>query len=172
MLSPGNFYLPGSLIGWKSGTNWAPAVYQNVSAAVSSYGLARVPIRGVFMLPGFSCERAAVRFTPPSKGTYRVSGQFWGSSYVTTPLDSTVYIRKVSGNLPSTVFSGVINTNGQMQRSFTSKTVGLLAGDTLDFEVGCGPSGAFPFGLFTGIHAVVERTGDYCPAAGSCPPPQ
>lgn len=169
LLLPIPWTITGPLTGW-AGSNGG-GVYQNTAKSVFSYGPAKVPIRGVVLFPGWGCERVALRFNPPTAGTYRVSGQFWGSAFQTGSLASTGFIRKVGGGLPGTVFTGVIATTGSMQRSFTSKTVGLQAGDKLDFEVGCGPSNVFSDGLFTGVHAVVERTGNYCPAAGQCPPP-
>lgn len=167
MLSPGTLW--STLQGWKSpNNNWAPAVYQNTAGTVLPYANAAVPARGVFMFPGFSCERAAVRFTPPTSGLYRVSGQFWGAvSGAPGQLQSSVHIRHIAGSVPTTLFTAQITEPSQMQRSFTSKQVALQTNEHLDFEVGCGSSGTFPFGLLTGVHAVVERIGDYCSVNGS-----
>lgn len=162
LLTPGSFLGPVS--GWKSlNNNWAPAVYQNTgSTPYSGVGPVIQP-KAVVMLAGFNCERTVVRFTPPVAAQYRVSGQFYGLADGNSTTGSSVAVTRRSGNTATPVHTGTLAYPNKMQSSFTSKSVMLKPTDALDFEVGCGTGGGFPMTSFmTGVHAVVERQGDYC----------
>ena len=138
----------------------------------------RLPARGIVLHPGFQCERAVVRIVAPGPGQYRVSGQFYG---IDQNGSQTQTSNKLVSNTPlhpnQTLHTGSIGLPSQGQSSFTSKTVMLPAGGTLDFEVGCGGpnNNIFYFGS-TGLHAVIEKTQTpYCEVSvappNAVPPP-
>jgi len=154
---------PSDLKGWGTGNgtvighNTNPIPFTNVSY---SYPIT-VPAHALYMGPGSTGQYAVVRFTAPAKGSYKVSGQFYaldgtnfgpGIYWDTTDVE---LVKTISGT-PTVVYASKIDyLNGPQWASFTSKTVVLKAGDTLDFQVGYANGNNF-FDS-TGLNAVIEK---------------
>jgi hypothetical protein len=111
---------------------------------------------GLAMHPGNNCETAVVRFKAPTAGLYRASGQFFGIDGNGSATQTRVQIVSNVGNAVTPLFAGTVSVPTTVAQSFTSVTAQLGAGDTLDFEVTCGPSNNFIYGT-TGINAVIEK---------------
>ena len=165
---------PNAIVGFKRGNGPGnavlPIVAQNKLEATTTVQPGNlqfyVPARGVLMHPGQQCELATVRFKAPYAAQYRVSGQFYGLDNNGTKTQTTVRIDAEILNPGSTwipLHAGIVNLNSsaQTQSSFTSKTVMLNQGEALDFAVGCPASGNYNYAS-TGLHAVVERVGEFC----------
>jgi hypothetical protein len=159
--------LVAGLQGWRNGASASPGIYQNQAVAPFLFGSIHWPNRHVLMVPGPSCERATVRFTPPLAGLYRISGQFYGMDNAGYwPAKVAINQRSTTSTASSVIHQGLITPGGNLQSSFTSKLVALAATDRVDFEVGCG-NGVQPFpNLWTGVHAVIERM--TCPPGPPC----
>jgi hypothetical protein len=118
-----------------------------------------LPAHAIALSPGASGQYAVLRFTAPATGSYKVSGQFYaldGTNYGPGIYWNTTDVHIVK-NSTTTVFSSNIDyLNGAKWASFTSKTVALKAGNTLDFQVGYGSNGNNYFDT-TGLNAVIER---------------
>jgi hypothetical protein len=154
---------PTDIIGWTD-PNFTVTIIHNVHPTPftnSNYNFPiTLPAHAIWLSPGASGQYAVLRFTAPAKGTYKVSGQFYA-------LDGTDYINgqyhywdstdvEIVKNSSTIVFSSNIDyLYGAKWTSFTSKTVTLKAGDTLDFQVGYG-NGNNNFDA-TGLNAVIEK---------------
>jgi hypothetical protein len=148
----------GVILGWMRDNDPAhlPGIAHNVTYMVEGpFGGAFViyPSRAMSMHPGVNCELADLRFAVPKKGKYKISGRFYAMDYnLGTTTDVHV---SVNG---ATAFNGMIDYNaGLRDASFTVTPLGtLLAGDLIDFQVGCGSNGNY-FSDTTGLNAVIER---------------
>jgi hypothetical protein len=98
--------------------------------------------------------------TPRAPTSWEIAREF---SLTPTANSAWRYGWKNGPNNPFTPFSHQYtfgpNTN---QQAFTSKLVMLSATDQLHFDVAAGPGNNYFYGS-TGLHAVIERIGDYCP---------
>jgi hypothetical protein len=141
------------------GTNSQARVYHNTQPIIEMYGGNPIPAHALSLHPGADGEYATLRFTAPSRGRYRISGQFYGLNgngiYTTT---TDVHIVKTNGTLaPVPVFNGMIDVaGGTTFASFTPTTVLLAKGDTVDFEAGWGSNGNY-YDDWTGLNAVIEK---------------
>lgn len=137
-----------------------PAVMHNAAMTTCTSGITVAP-RALVLHPGPNGEAAVVRFKAPAAAYYRVSGQFYGVDL--DGLGTHTSVSLVATNVVSfswTVFSGSIALPTVGQASFTSKYVMLRAGEALDFAVRTTPR-RFS-NATTGLHAVIERAGDWC----------
>jgi hypothetical protein len=170
-MTSSNSGFPAGFSGWQIVPNSLPVIAQNQSQLPANSSTnplypAMVPAHGLVLHPGWSGEVATVRFTAPYPASYRVSGEFYaedGTSGLGT--NTKAYLVR---NWPSMspaqaqLWSGPVKNLSTPQASFTSKYVMLNTGESLDFEVGPGPGGYMYFGS-TGVHAVIERAGAFCP---------
>ena len=160
----GTFYLvstpftdPPSRFGWCNASGY-PLIYHStrtVPTLMNEPNTYTVPPYGLGMHPGLSGEYAALRFTAPANGTYKVSGQFYALDDNDTGTTTDVWILQNDEKTGS--FSGKVNYyGGSKSASFTSKDFQLKKGDTLDFEVGYGANNNY-FYDSTGLMALIEK---------------
>ena len=149
----------GNVLGWTNASGF-PLVDHNVNpfpyVAGSTFPVTLQP-HGLQMHPGPgpNCAYAVARFTAPYSGKYKISGQFFGLDDNLTQTTTDV---EISVNSAPPVFTGTIDLNTPAHSaSFTTINATLAAGDTVDFQVGCGPSGDYSFDS-TGLNAVIEAT--------------
>jgi hypothetical protein len=162
--------LSGNLLGWVRAPNLdLPTIFHNknatpllVAAAGGSTNLI-FAARGVVMHPGTSGEVATVRFNPPSPGQYRISGQFYAQDGSGSGTHTDVEVKRIpaSNGPPQMLFAGSVIYPNAIQQAFTSKVVMLGPNEKLDFDVRAGAGNNYWYGS-TGVHAVIERVGEYC----------
>ena len=147
----------GNVLGWTNATGF-PLLGHNVNpfpyVVGSSFPVTLAP-HGLQMHPGPgpTCAYAVARFTAPYSGKYKISGQFFGLDDNLTQTTTDVEI-SINSNPP--VFTGTIDLNTPAHfASFTTINATLAVGNTVDFQVGCGPSGDYNFDS-TGLNAVIE----------------
>jgi hypothetical protein len=149
---------PGQIPLVAGNLNWNSTIWNGLNIAPHS----------MVLHPGAIGQRATVSFTAPAPAQYRVSGQFYGLDD-SNPYGTHTSVRLVKASatnpLVQTLYSNNVTVPGQGQASFTSKLVMLKVGERIDFDVGAGPGNYYYFGS-TGLHAVVERAGNYCDPAG------
>ncbi len=123
-----------------------------------------VPAGTVNTHPGYNGENPVVRWTVPAAGTYKIEGHFIGNDHgwdwqngVTTTTDVAV----IRG--PFEVFSGYVESY-DVPLPF-SVAMPLLAGETVDFNVGFGRNGSW-WHDSTGLAATITKVSDL-----ACTPP-
>jgi hypothetical protein len=169
-----------SYAGWDSG-NPLPLVGQNTATVPLLFGNPlldiTIPARGVQMHPGYGGERAMVEFRAPAAALYRVNGQFYGLDANGSATQTNVSVWKQEPQfgpcVSSLVFAGPIRLSSTLwtlpaiqQASFAGVLVMLQKNQKLFFEVAPGPNNNIQYGS-TGLHAVIQRAGDYCSGIGS-----
>ncbi len=160
------------LTGWISGL---PSIAQNVGPTTCNqpsppYTPVIVAPHSLVLHPGKSGEAATIRFKAAYAALYRISGQFYGidanssGSFLGTHTAVSI-VANYSPGSSIAVWSGAIAltppSTAPSVASFTSVTVMLAAGQTLDFSVKAGPGNNYFFGS-TGLNAVIERAGNWC----------
>ncbi|HEY1615395.1 MAG TPA: hypothetical protein VGF97_17065 [Rhizomicrobium sp.] len=146
----------GNILGWTNAAGY-PIVEHNVNqtsyVATGAGGPVTFAPHGMMMHPGANCEYAVARFTAPYTGKYKISGQFFGLDDNGSETTADVHI-SVNSALH---FNGSVNLNNATTHfsSFTVQNgITLAAGNTVDFQVGCGGDG---YGYdSTGLNAIVE----------------
>ena len=163
----GKFYLastpftdPPFRFGWCNASGY-PLIYHSarpISALMNGPNTYTVPPHGLALHPGLNGEYAVLRFTAPTDGTYKVSGQFFAADDNATGTTTDVWILRNDEKNGS--FSGEIDYYGRAKSaSFTSKDFQLKKGDTLDFEVGYGANKNYEYDS-TGLMALIERVNE------------
>ena len=151
----------GALTGWEETNDGTGSlVIHNVAPYPNTFTAAGGPVYyGPHQLaqhPSQTCHYSDVRFTVPTKGRYKISGQWYGmdDNGVRTTTDVHVSVNGVQA------FAGNIDLPlGQMSASFTSINTAMLnVGDTIDFQVGCGDNGAWNYDS-TALNGVIELLG-------------
>ncbi|HVF47977.1 MAG TPA: hypothetical protein VNA17_10460, partial [Pyrinomonadaceae bacterium] len=86
-----------------------PAVFANTNASTTTYSgtIVHDPTE-LNLHPGVTGERAVVRFSAPTAGTYQVNGRFEGIDTAGTTTDVLVLSRPAAGAASTTLFSGNI----------------------------------------------------------------
>jgi len=156
-LSSGYTAFSGNIAGWTNATGY-PFVSHNVNQTAyveTGNGTLTMAPHGIQMHPGANCEYAVARFTAPYTGKYKISGQFFGLDH--NGSETTVDVH-VSVNQTGPLFNGSVNLNNNATAHFSSFTVQngitLAAGNTVDFQVGCGGDG-YAYDS-AGLNAIVE----------------
>jgi hypothetical protein len=142
--------------GWSAETGY-PLVAHNVHAVtfVGSGLQATIPPHALYLHPGASGEYAVLRFTAPTCGVYKVSGQFYALDANGDGTTTDVWI--LPNNSTTGAFSGSVYFYAMSKfSSFTSMVFHLTKGSTLDFEVGFGSDNNYFFDT-TGLNAVIEK---------------
>jgi hypothetical protein len=149
----------GPLTGWQltANPNDGPYILHNpTNLPQGPFGGAFVkyPPHALSLHPGVNCEYAVLRFKVPVGGKYRISGQFYAMDY-NAGTTTDVHV-SINGAAPA--FNGLIDFGASVtSASFTPLGLfNLVAGDTIDFQVGCGGNGTY-FSDTTGLNAVIER---------------
>ena len=154
MLTPYND--PPSRYGWcnASGLPLISQMLRPVPVLMNGPNRVLSPPRALWMHPGLNGEYAVLRFTAPSDGTYRVSGQFYALDDNATGTTTDVWLLQ---NNENSTFSGKVDYyGGAKSASFTSTVFPLKKGDTLDFQVGYGTNKNYEYDS-TGLVALIEK---------------
>ncbi len=160
MLNPFVSTWGSDVLGWTA-TGGFPVVVHNthpyaITGPPAYPYMVTVPPHALAMHPGPNGQYAVVRFTAPFTGYYKISGQFYALDDNLSGTITDVHILK-NNNAITQLFAGNVNYyGGARYSSFTSVSVGLIAGDTLDFQVGFGVNRNYVFGS-TGLNAVIEK---------------
>jgi hypothetical protein len=147
---------PPSRFGWCSASG-GPAIVRNVRPVTATVGVNPLALRAgaLDLAPGLRGEYAVVRFTAPTEGTYKVSGQFYAQD--DNDIGTTTDVWILPNDNKTGAFSGKIDyPKGAPVASFTSVQFQLKKGDTLDFEVGYGANKDY-FYDNTGLNALIEK---------------
>ena len=118
-----------------------------------------VPAHALAMSPGAGGQYAVLRFKAPAKGSYKISGQFYvldATNFGPGVYWNTTDVEIVKNSTTSVFSSTTDYLFGLKWTSFTSKTVVMNTGDTLDFQVGYGSNGNNYFDT-DGLNAVIEK---------------
>lgn len=124
-----NLYgLPAGMHTWYLPGVWnLPAVIHNGTGIPQSYFGATHPTDVLNLYPGADSVKSVVRWTVPRAGTAQLTGRFEG-------LDTTTTSVSVVKNGTLTLFNG--NVNGFGNQAPFSLSVAVVAGDTIEFQVG------------------------------------
>ena len=137
--------------GTTTGSQDLPMVGQ--SKGVTSVAPLKFSPNGITMHPGPVGECAVVRFTAPVKGAYRFTGRFWAQNITAGGTNSRPMV-VVKNNVGSPVAAGNITAPAGTTNLPFNGSVGLAAGDTIDFMVGS--NGSF-LNDSTGLHGFIMR---------------
>jgi len=141
---------------WMKGTTAAandlPQVLQSKGATLLN------PLRyspnGLSLHPGPKGECAVVRFQAPVGGRYRLMGRFWAQNITAGGTNTRTYVI-VNGNVGSPLsVANVTALAAPTNNPFTSATIDLSTGGTIDFMVGA--NGSF-IADSTGLHGYIQR---------------
>ncbi|HEY1770115.1 MAG TPA: hypothetical protein VGG02_07655 [Chthoniobacterales bacterium] len=114
-----------------------------------------IPPRALVLHPGPDGSYAVLRFTVPTDGAYKVSGQFYALDDNAAGTTTDVWI--LPNEDKSKAFSARVDYKaGAKMASFTSRMFQLKKGDTLDFEVGYGGNKNYEYDS-TGLAAIIEK---------------
>jgi hypothetical protein len=159
----GKFYLaktpytdPPNVSGWASGSGF-PLICHISRAIPVAVGVnpSTFPPHALALHPGPDGEYAVLRFTAPTDGAYKASGQFYAQDDNATGTTTDVWI--LQNNDKNGAFSGKIYYyGGPKSASFTSQVFHLKKGNTLDFQVGYGANKNY-FYDSTGLVALIEK---------------
>ena len=148
---------PPYRFGWCNASGF-PAIHHTtraVPAMMNGPNRAIFPPHALAMHPGLNGEYAVLRFTAPTDGTYKVSGQFYALDDNATGTTTDVWILQNSEQTGA--FSGKVDYYGGFKwASFTSREFRLKRGETLDFEVGYGANKNYEYDS-TGLVALIEK---------------
>ena len=150
------FNNPPNLSGWSSASGY-PAIAHNTHPVPVTVNInpVRLPPASLGLHPGPDGEYAVLRFTAPSDGSYKVSGQFFALDDNATGTTTDVWI--LPNNNKADSFSGKVDYYGGTKwTSFTSREFQLRKSDTLDFQVGYGANRNH-FYDSTGFNALIEK---------------
>jgi hypothetical protein len=129
-----------------------PFVGHNGTSTAAVFYTAVVPAGAMALHPGFFGENAIVRWTAPAAGTYSASATFIGrDSYAGTTTDVATLVRGTQ--VWTADVNGYLDT-----RDYSSTSVVLAAGDTIDFTVGQGADGSYLYDT-TGFSAQIALVG-------------
>ena len=148
---------PPDMFGWSSASGFPLICHVTRYIPILTHG----PNRAVFpphvlsMHPGPNGEYAVLRFTAPSDGIYKLSGQFYALDDNATGTTTDVWI--LQKNARASSFSGKVEYyGGPKAASFTSTIFQLSKGNTLDFQVGYGGNKTYEYDS-TGLMALIEK---------------
>ena len=147
---------PPTRSGWSSASG-GPAIIHSVRPVTATVGVNQLVVRAgaLDLAPGLNGEYAIVRFTAPTEGIYKVSGQFYAQD--DNDIGTTTDVWILRNDNKTGAFSGKVDSpGGAPVASFTSVQFQLKKGDTLDFEVGYGANKDF-FYDNTGLNALIEK---------------
>lgn len=152
-------YTNGPIAGYNhtSLPDGAPSVTKNTANAVHvlAGGASSITYQPhqLVLHPGSGTEYAVLRFTSPQAGTYTYAADFNGADGVATTTDVHVLINSLGVDAAGINFGGGTNT-----ATFSSPSIALAAGDTIDFAVGKANSTFFfdSTGLFATVTLVPE----------------
>jgi thermitase len=146
---------------WSQGS-CCPFVTRNNTGTTYTYPSATwvtQPADVLNLHPGSNGDKAVVRWTAPSSGTYTIEGRYQGIDS-TGPTTSEVAIFHNS----TSVFTGAVNGYGNQATFSVTRTV--AAGDTIDFQVGYGSNNNYSYDS-TGLAATISPTSRYNVALAS-----
>ncbi len=110
-----------------------PALYKNTSDSTYVVGGITYQPDQLVLHPGISGQYSVLRFTAPSTGVYAFDATFNAADSHPTTTDLHILVDNTQ------IDSGGINVDGGGSTAeFSSTSLPLLAGETLDFEVGYG----------------------------------
>jgi hypothetical protein len=161
MTATENFENSGFYIWEESASQELPFVGHNGMAADANFATVTVPAGTMAMHPGGFGENAIVRWTAPAAGIYSVAATFTGRDYV-GPTSTDVAVLRNGAELWSDEVDGYL-----VSRSYSSNSVVMAGGDTLDFTVGFGADGNYLFDS-TGFAAQIALVGP-APGYSVCP---
>ncbi|HEY2713342.1 MAG TPA: hypothetical protein VGI60_12570 [Chthoniobacterales bacterium] len=148
---------PPTCFGWCNASGYPKIIHTTrpVSVLMNGPNPAVFPPHVLCLHPGMDGEYAVLRFTAPTDGAYRVSGQFFALDDNATGTSTDVCI--VPNDNKTGAFSGKVDYKGGVRfASFTSREFQLKKGNTLDFEVGYGAAKNY-FYDSTGLVALIEK---------------
>jgi hypothetical protein len=149
-----NYVFGPALETWTAGGSCCPMVVRNNTGATLTYPTATSVTQPVDLLnlhPGPLGEKSVVRWTAPTSGTYSIAGRFQGLDSVGgTTTDVTILHNS------ATIFTGNINGYGN-QANFSLAARPVVAGDTIDFQVGWGSNNGHSYDS-TGLAATITST--------------
>jgi len=123
----GSYHTGGSINGWGG---WPEVGHSHTGSTVVMWGRATLTPRMVAMNP-WSTASAAVRWTAPRAGTYRIDARFDAIDYDTVG----VYVHSDGGGINTSA-----SLNSQGENNVVGQSVVLAAGEKVYFEVDSGPS--------------------------------
>ncbi|MBA3960469.1 MAG: hypothetical protein H0X40_01010 [Chthoniobacterales bacterium] len=148
---------PPSIFGWCNASGFPHIIHSSRTAPFTGSGVnaATLPPRALLLHPGLNGEYAILRFTAPADGTYKIAGQFYALDDHGKGTTTDVWV------LPNETKTGAYSAEvdyygGAGSVSFTGKVFQLKKGNTLDFEVGCGPNKNYEYDS-TGLAALIEK---------------
>jgi len=136
---------------WTDSSPIEPDVaFNGTSDTINSSGTNPIPAGTLAFHPGPNGENAIVRWTAPSTGSYDVAATFTGrDNFGPTTTDVAVLANGTQ------LWAGEVTGFGATQ-SFAAARLNLNAGDTVDFTVGVGTDGFYPYDT-TGLSAGISQ---------------
>jgi PEP-CTERM motif len=149
----------GPVVGYKhpSLPDGAPSIAKNTNNAVHNQpaGASTITYQPLQLVlhPGSGTEYAVLRFTAPQAGTYTYAAAFNGADSGTTTTDVHILVNNIGVDTAGINFGG-----GSSTATFSSPSIVLASGDTIDFAVGKANSTFFfdSTGLFATVALVPE----------------
>ncbi len=124
-----------------------PNVNHNGTAGVISFSNTVFLPGQLTLHPGSAGEKSIVRWTAPASGSMDINAVFAGRALNPTTTDIHVLHNSVS------LFDGLVN-NFNVGHPFSTTSIGVAMGDTIDFKVGFGSNNNFN-GDTTSLDAVI-----------------
>jgi hypothetical protein len=132
---------------WRTNAQRENSVFYNSNNTTHYFGTGRVDPGKLGMHPGSKGEYSIARWTAQKAGTYSISATFSGIDQTTTD----VHVLKNGSSL----FDGEVSGLGDTE-IFSSQSVSVNVGDTIDFAVGYGSNGNYYYDS-TGLEVTINE---------------